>query len=464
MIYGMAGKVSRGRKRLLAVVAAVLAVAGLMVLTAWRQDAKFEAKVAQARAYGFPFEGSDLVQTFDFPESENAALYLEQLRDAHGRISFTDMQLGGELVRHSIKGAFTDEEWAALETHIQESSPVLELLEAAARSQYCYFDRDWNSGMAVMFPEYAEVKGAVRPLLARARIRLRNGDIQGAGEDIAAVQAVSKFVSEQQTMISLLVGLAIDSFVMSLIQTVLPEAATNAEASDMLRERIEANPESWNVLPMLRGQAFETIWVTENLGDMKDFAGIADMDEDMRTLFLQSKMPGAVRALKSATIDIFGPAIRDYEQGSNEREVFEAISERSELAKRNQLSALFFDILIPTYPALADALDRQRAARLCTLAALDAVDLYRITSTIPDGSAKGPHRYTDPFDGEDLRYRRDSEGFRVWSIGANRKDDGGTTRDEDNSNYDVVVVFPPVLTSFESVATSGPAGAFGSSP
>jgi len=95
MIYGMAGKVSKGRKGLLAAIVAVSTVAGALMLIAWRQDVKFEKKVAQARAYGFPFEGSDLVPTFDHPEAENAALYLEQLRDAQGKISFTNMQIGG---------------------------------------------------------------------------------------------------------------------------------------------------------------------------------------------------------------------------------------------------------------------------------------------------------------------------------------------------------------------------------
>jgi len=31
----------------------------------------------------------------------------------------------------------------------------------------------------------------------------------------------------------------------------------------------------------------------------------------------------------------------------------------------------------------------------------------------------------DPFDGKALRYRREEKGFRLWSIGQNRKDDGG---------------------------------------
>jgi hypothetical protein len=31
----------------------------------------------------------------------------------------------------------------------------------------------------------------------------------------------------------------------------------------------------------------------------------------------------------------------------------------------------------------------------------------------------------DPFDGKPLRYRREGTGFRLWSIGPDRKDDGG---------------------------------------
>jgi len=34
----------------------------------------------------------------------------------------------------------------------------------------------------------------------------------------------------------------------------------------------------------------------------------------------------------------------------------------------------------------------------------------------------------DPFDGKPLRYRRDKNGFRVWSIGTDLKDDGGVSQ------------------------------------
>ncbi len=293
-----------------------------------------------------------------------------------------------------------------------------------------------------------------------------SGDIEGAGEDIATVQALSEFIGEQQTVAALLVSMSMDDAVLDLVQTVLPLAAKDMKVSDMLRERVEASPDSWNLRPLIRSNAYSSLWLTENLGKLSDIVEIATTDDEFRPLLLLSTKPGAVRSLKSAIIDIYGPAIRDYEPDSNERAICQSIIDRLAVATADsRLVELFYELIGTPFDILADVLDRFRANRLCTLSALDAVRFIRVTSTIPDGSAKGPYGYTDPFDGNDLRYRRDGEGFRVWSIGADRKDDGGTTRDEDNSNYDIVVVFPPILKPFEgAVIPSGPAPGSGSPP
>jgi hypothetical protein len=36
-----------------------------------------------------------------------------------------------------------------------------------------------------------------------------------------------------------------------------------------------------------------------------------------------------------------------------------------------------------------------------------------------------PSMPIDPYDGKPLRYRKLQKGFKVWSVGGNRKDDGG---------------------------------------
>ena len=448
---------TKGRKLLLGAGAAALVTGLALVIFTRTKSADYEQKVAQAKADGFPFEGRDLVPEFEYPESENGAQYISVLQAVRNGISFTDQLRGEGLVVHATKGVLTESEWAEVETHIQEYEPVLTRLEDAARSPYCYFEKDWDHGMSVLFAELAPIKGSVRPMLARARVRLMRGDVEGAREDLSTVQAVARHVGDQPHLIALLVSLALDSMVLRLIQVVLPEAAVSEEVADMLRETVEQSSDSWNHLPQLRGEAFFTLWATDNLGEFSDFGEYWEMDdEDIKELYFESLKPGAVRTLKSAVLDVYGPAIRDYTPGDDERAMYSAILERADVAKaESRLAKLFFELLGSPYDQLPDALDLHRATRLCILAALDALDLYRITSTIPDGSAKGPYGYIDPFDGERLRYRRDGDGFRVWSVGVDGVDHNGVTRDEDEEGFDEVVVFPPILKPYEEPSLPG---------
>ena len=50
----------------------------------------------------------------------------------------------------------------------------------------------------------------------------------------------------------------------------------------------------------------------------------------------------------------------------------------------------------------------------------------------------------DPFDDKPLRYRLDGEGFRIWSVGGDKRDDGGHTRTEVEGSDDLVAAYPTI--------------------
>lgn len=449
----MVSKLSKGWKLFLgATTVTIVTVAAFVIFNRVEND-DFEQKVAQAKSYDFPFEGRDLVPEFDYTEEQNGAQYIVDLQAVKNGISFSEQLRGFELVSHAIKGELTDAEWATAETYIQEFEPVLTRLEQAAGSPYCYFEKDWDLGMSVMFPELAPIKNSVKPMLARARLRLMRGDIEGAKGDLETVQAIAQHVGEQPHLIALLVSLALDSMVLRLVQVVLPEAAKSEEAANMLKEIVEQSPDSWNHLPQLRGEAFFTFWATDKLGEFSEIYNYWEMDdEELKELYVEGLKPGAVRKLQTTVIDVYGQAIENYTPEQNERELYSGMRERLEKAKKeSRLTKLFFEMLGSSYDQLPDTLDRHRANKQCLLAALDALSLYRVTSRIPDGEAKGISGFIDPFDGQELRYRRDGNGFRIWSIGRDLEDNNGTTRDEDKDAYDEVVVYPPILEPFEEI-------------
>jgi hypothetical protein len=91
---------------------------------------------------------------------------------------------------------------------------------------------------------------------------------------------------------------------------------------------------------------------------------------------------------------------------------------------------LLAEIIIPTYDAIFDRVTDTHALQRVTMTAL-ALRLYRKENgRYPENLQQLVPKYLpsvliDPYDGKPLRYRKLQKGFKVWSVGGNRKDDGG---------------------------------------
>jgi hypothetical protein len=76
--------------------------------------------------------------------------------------------------------------------------------------------------------------------------------------------------------------------------------------------------------------------------------------------------------------------------------------------------------------------DAENSARLRTAATALAIERYRLkhggkqpetlSALVPEYLSAMP---IDPFTGEALQYRKQADGFVVFSVGADRQDDGG---------------------------------------
>ena len=131
------------------------------------------------------------------------------------------------------------------------------------------------------------------------------------------------------------------------------------------------------------------------------------------------------------------------------RETFEAIDARYKAASRTDF------LLGPVAPALGtvDTINLRGIAHLQTAQAALAIQRYRLAANkLPDTLADLVPTYLDtipmdPFDGNDLRYKKlDMGGFVVYSIGEDLSGDGGKEKPpkskmSDNShNWDITFI------------------------
>jgi hypothetical protein len=101
-------------------------------------------------------------------------------------------------------------------------------------------------------------------------------------------------------------------------------------------------------------------------------------------------------------------------------------------------------------PEFATAIGRIRAQALVTRALLAAMDVRTKTGKWPTAITQIPGNWDDPFSHRPLHLRLRENDIRLYSLGPDLSDDGGTRRDEIKPGqaataYDIVASYPPYI-------------------
>ncbi len=439
----MGDKSKKGQRFLVVVtVISVLIIATVLTLVSVQQGG-LSQKMAAARKVGFPFEGKDLAPKTKFTENQNAAH--DYLRAAVLDKAASASKTTGRSEAQKFPGIdMTPSDEAALRQYLTDNAAMIDQFQIGAAKPYCYFQKDWDNGANVLLPEYASMKSVSRAVLARAHLRATGGDIEGAVSDFESVQRTSRHLASQPVLIGMMVSVALEAMQGKTIERLLPAATKDKQLSAALQTQVNALTQDWDLTNGLKGEAFLNWWCTDHLSDLSGMSGYFGSNEPL-PMKLTKNSQTAARALKSAILEIYTPALHDYKPYGDASVVFNGIDRRANKAKAESLLARpFLEILIPVWGQLPSTLDKAKARKLLLLAALDVIEYRRSKGTWPKSLADTGGSYLDPFDVKPLRYKTEGQGFRVWSVGINGKDDGGKTREETRTDdHDEVIVYPP---------------------
>lgn len=459
----MAGKLSKGQKWLLAITAVFIAIAATVGIVSSVQERALIAKIEKAKAAGFPFESSDIEEGLIDHPGQNAAASYSNVRSKTASIIFTDLQLGRDMV-HALAGCSLDQsEWDFLDTHLKEYSPILNDFERGARMDYCYFEKDWNLVFRVEFPELSEAKQVAKHFAARIRLNSRKGDYDAVASDLKTLLILSQHIQAQPHLIQFNVAGSINRIFINAVKSELSTAMEDSSLRQVVREAVELLPEQLDLTKLIEMEAFTALWLIDNYfatGELVltyiSHVGPANTPTDK--LVVNALSTGwAIREMKSSAIDLWMEVIQEYEVGDDEIEFFMSLQSRidNEMTKSKVLD-YFYGIVSQSYPPIPGLLKYVRASRRSLLAAFDVMD-YR--DEYGEWPTTLPVEYTDPFDDQSLRYKVTTDGFRVWSVDSDGIDHGGATYEDGGRFFDLVTVYPPILTRFEAQPRFGGPGA-----
>lgn len=377
-------------------------------------------------------------------------------------------ELAEEIISRAGSRAWTSDQIPPLVDWIQDNREPLDLLIEASRRPRCYFPSpslldDQSEGIYfVLLPGVQGAREAGRALPVRAMWHLGEGRRQEAWQDLLATHRIGRLVAQGETMVEILVGIAIDSIATSGTLALLGDERLSVEEARQIRSDLASLPPFKNMTSSLNStERIGTLDAVvrssrQGLGALEELASFnsasegspltpllntlaVDWNEVLRDVNvwydrIAAAMREPNRETREAAIDQLIRTLHQREQKLRQPTSLAAgVISRAERSKI--VAGAVISMLTPAFQAATAAEDRTNAKlELLQLAAPLAV--YRaehgqypekLEDLVPGILGKLP---VDSFKSKAFLYRRTDDGYLLYSLGANGIDDGGSNEQQ----------------------------------
>ena len=376
---------------------------------------RLDAVRASARAEGLPLSLSEVETRSALSPSLNAAPVIAAAHaatEAVGREYDAPEDEGIEALRASLDG-FED---------------AIDAWSAAGSYKECKFEREWELGSEVFFPELRQLKDGARLLLADARLARLDEDLDRWKVRVSEARQLGRHAATDPTTIAGLVRLAIDEMVLSEIAEALQAGSGSKETIEACQAALD---EPYGVEDILYGLRFDnaSVYVFIDEFQKKRFKERLEMAFSPQAVFSYPLHMNADAANEAAWLEVtmLMQSVISEHRGDwpGLLEAIEGFDDRH-VANRNPSHRIVIQFF--TLPEkLVEKYCKAEALRRIMFVSAIAFDYRRENRQFPDRLPVLGEMATDPFSGRPFLYDNLGLGFAVYSVGPDRIDGGGLT-------------------------------------
>ncbi|MBW7862864.1 MAG: PepSY domain-containing protein [Candidatus Hydrogenedens sp.] len=405
----------RWTRRLLLGVVCLAVLVGLAVAgVQWRADALLQRQLAAIRAKGEPVTPEELAARHPAPPKEQDAA------ETYGRAGalLKEAQNDDEYLARlksvddtGVRSRFEEGLFLWMEAYLAEHADSLGiLLDAANQPAVRYnWSKSWDSPESN--PDLGEIHEAARLLRLEAFVAAEHGDAGRAMNAIVAALAMDRTLRDAPLTIMQMIRLALRSMTCQSIPRTLPLAGYSDEQLLRLSRALTETDDP---------EALANAFIAERAMGLQGFERISGAAR----LFL------AASGARERYMDYMTQLVEASRLPAPEAlERVEQLDRETHATSETLLPRLS-NIFIPRLGGYILQLAESDAIIRCTQAAI-AVERYKLAHGILPEIARDlvpeflPGLPEDPFDGTPLHYFTDENGYSVYSIGADREDNGG---------------------------------------
>jgi len=413
--------------------------------------AQVERELARLKELGEPVTFADLVPPVP-PQQDGTLFYqhaIAQLENAQKQLPQSVWDSVYEFISRQPKKPF---KLSDVQRVLREVEPSLKTLRQALNYPHMRMV-DWDAAeenpAAVLFPHLSHFREFARLLCAEGLWRKRQGDIDGAVESIITALKLVRRMDDEPFLISFLAQGAIFVTTVNGLQRVLEDADASPQTYQALIVELKAWDIDRSFVRALQGERVFGITVCRwaqkaSLRELQELmnesSGTPQINMSMwlsgKRAFIAKNELVMLRyheafvslARKGAPYD--WASLERLEKQWQEEVDRPATSLSLGAVKLSwddtALAKVFFFIPSSAVQRAATCHASQRLGQVAVALRLYRRENGRYPETLKELVPKYlPSLPIDPFDGKPLRYKRMAEGFKVWSVGMDMKDDGG---------------------------------------
>lgn len=420
---------------------------------AGRSASDLNAEIKAARAEGLWTSWRDIPSASSIPADQNAGpVYTAECSKIVTILGKDEKEF--EAARDAVYfGAPTPTEIQTFSAGLAKLAPTLAVIESATARPQCIFQRNWELGTYVMFPEYGYAKSTARLLATRAVLEAEHGEIEESTHSLLSAARLCRHIGDEPILISSLVEVANEAILDRAMERIIDHHPTDLTLLSGVREAVVALGPPMSLRHALQAELPMTLTAMDGLAKHPtDWNLMVSGSNELPGSSVEPNLMGRLvafgpvrDALKVNLIQYWREIDRRLPQDSADYEKQSIVMKDMEqtLDADKRWNSVLTKISAPVFSQSTDSLGKSLAIRRIRLAQISVLISKAKTGKYPlklDGKAAD---LIDPFGQQPLNYKRTLAGFKVYSIGADRVDDGGLVRSSnDSGTYDLVASYP----------------------
>ena len=399
--------------------------------------ARVETRVKAMREAGEPTTMAELAKMYpDPPKGQNAARFFNAafklMKKVQEQDPGDDLPIVGAGELPAVDQRFPPQMLKALEAYVDLNTEVLALLHRGAALEHCKFDIKFEDGPGMLLPHLSSMRQGARLLTLEAIVRTEGGKADAAAESLVAGLRLGHALRAEPVLITALVRIACGTIGVGQVQRWVSRSTPSPRALEKVQDALRAEADR---------KILEKVFLAERCFGMdiyqnyvlnpknKDLAGLIGAQPGPEALAMRLVPRAYFRMDMAHYIDL----MTQYVEASRKPypESFRAGARVGrDMEQQIPRHYIICRMLIPALGRVF-AQGQLHVARLdCARVGLAALRYRAKHGGLPDKlEALAPDLIAalppDPYSGKPLFYRKAADGFVIYAIGDNGKDDGG---------------------------------------